>query len=219
MAILAVADFRAPITNPATANLALTTTEAADALVTSTITAMTARLEDYCHDKFESASVTVELTGNGLDRLYLPYRFTAISSVKTYDVDGTETVQTSTNYVLHPSLNSTGSATVGELDWLDVEYLGDGLNDTEFAPYTWPYQRRIVVAGTAGWTTTPTDIKRALALMVFNHLKPIRNDLGFATRWTDGTAEYSISQTEPTGIPEADEIIARYTRITSLGVG
>lgn len=220
MAYLAFADFRTATLTEFCAQLALTTTEASDANLTSAIARFSQRLDDYTNDRFESEALTLEMDGEGTAKLILPKRCTAVGTVKTRDDADVLTLQAAAVYRLHSSLYSTGSKRLGEFDWIEVVPDGNGLASVTGSAYVWPRGPRTVqVVGTFGWTTTPGDVKRAVALMVYDHFKPRAEDLRRASAWAIAETRYEIARTLPTGIPEADEVIANYRREGDVAVG
>lgn len=229
MAYVIPADFRTATLAEYAAGLALSTTEVAstgsDALLTATIARVSQMFNDYTNDVFESESLTLELDGDGTDRLMLPKRCTAVTTVKLRGTDGTlGSAQTSTVYRLHSSLYSTGSKRSGEFDWIDVVPLGSGLASGLEGPYAWPCGPQTVqVVGTFGWTTTPAAVKRAVSLMVYDHWKPTRADIRAAESVTNNNVIVRYALPDPendiwTGISEVDGIIKQYRRDSSLVV-
>jgi hypothetical protein len=193
-----------------------------DAAITSAIARMSQRIDDVTNDHFESETVTLELDGDGTDRLMLPKRCTAVTTIKTRDSAAVLTTQAATVYRLHSSLYSTGSKRLeqGGLDWVDIVPLSAGLSLSLEGPWAWPCGPQTVqVVGTFGWTTTPGDIKRLTALLVYDHFKPIRSDLRRTDQFTTpGGERVLMADTDPFGIPEADDIVASYRRVNALPV-
>ena len=219
MAYITAADFRTATLAEYCANLNLGTAEATDAQLTSAIDGLGQRLDRFTNDHFETESITIVLEGAGgagSPRLVLPKRCTAVSSVSVVDSYGTATVQTSSVYRLHSSLYSSGSRRRGEIDFLELVYGAGGLAGYPFSqvdPYVWPADANsISMTGTFGWTTTPRDIKNALAIMVWDHFKLQRGDIRRATRWATTDVTVEVGDPNPTGIPEVDQIIEAFTR-------
>lgn len=229
MAYVAVADFRTGTLAEYCVGLALTTTEASDAQLTAAITRISTRIDQYTNDHFESASATYDLNGSGTSRIYLPARATAITSVSTRDYAGNLTVQASTAYRFHSSLNAAGSAVVDDFDWVDVipgQYLTSVATpwvDPDYSAAAWPAGAQTIrVIGTFGWLVTPPEIKRATALLVYDHFKPTNQNLRFVSAMSTADANYTFVAPDadnPTGLVEADSIIARYRRDAYLLVG
>lgn len=219
MAYIAAADFREATPAEYCSGLALTTAEASDATLGSAIARLSQRFDDLTSDHFESETLTLELDGDGTTRILLPRRCTALTTVKTRDQAGTLTLQASTAYRLHSSLDSTGSKRIyGSLDWIDLVPLSGGLVSTVDGPYGWPCGPQTVqVVGTFGWTTCPTDVKRAVALMVYDHFKPISDQTRRAEGWVINGISYTRSVTG-TGLPEVDAVIDDYRRDTDLPI-
>lgn len=220
MSVLAVADFRTATVTSACSGLTLTTTEASDTNLPVEITNQARIFDDETNDHFESEATTLDIDVTyWAGRLYLPRRFTAVSSVQTRDEAGTLTTQDTAVYRLRSSLNSTGSKRVGGFDWLDIVPLSDGLN-TEMGAYCWPVGPQTVrVTGTSGWTVTPGAVKRAVALLVYDHFKPLRNDLRRTDRWQTSDASFNTAESLPWGLPEADTTAENYRRESLPGVG
>lgn len=223
MAYIAPADLRTATLAEYAAGLALSTTEVSsastEALLTATIARVSQLFNDFTNDVFESESLTLELDGDGTSRLMLPKRTTAVTTVKLRDEDGTlGSAQTSTVYRLHSSLYSSGSKRSGEYDWIDIVPLGAGLSNGLEGPYAWPCGPQTVqVVGTYGWTTTPAQVKRAIALMVYDHWKPSRPDIRAAESVSNNNVIVRYALPDPendiwTGISEVDGIIKQYRR-------
>lgn len=231
MTILTPDDFRENSLNEVCIDLDLTTDEADDATLAAAIARLTTRMNRWCRDRFEATTGALEIDGRGTARLMLPQRFTAVTAVKTRDQTGTlSTALDTTGYRLHSSLNAAGNdrndGTESNLDWIDLLPYGTGLATVGIGgdAYCWPYGAGSVqVTGTYGWTTTPTDIKRALALLVWEHVKRQRGDLrgaesvqagGTLVRFvTPNPAEGSYS-----GLVEADEVMASFDRHQRMAV-
>jgi hypothetical protein len=194
-----------------------------DAAITSTIARMSQRFDDLTGDHFSTQTpVTLTLSGNGSRILDLPRRTTALTSVSITDYAGTSTVQAAGVDRLHSSLNSAGSAwtSPGSLDWIEITP-NNFLAGASFGlGYGWPAEpNSVTVVGTFGWTVTPTDVKRAVALMVYDHFKPVADPLRRTIAWASGDAQFSRDQSKPTGLPEVDQIISDYSRSLPAMVG
>jgi hypothetical protein len=96
MAYITFADFRSATVAEYCQGLTLTTTEASDTNLPIAIARFSQRFDDFTNDHFESASLTLELDGEGEGRIYLPKRCTAVSTVKIRDENGTLTTQDTT---------------------------------------------------------------------------------------------------------------------------
>lgn len=193
-----------------------------DALITSAITRMSQRFDDLTNDHFETqTATTLTLTSNGTRILDLPRRCTAVTTVSVTDYAGTTTAQTAGVFRLHSSLNAAGSAwtSPGALDWLEL-LPSQFLVGASFGyGYAWPTESNsVTVLGTFGWTVTPTDVKRAVALMVYAEFAPQADVLGHVTQWLDAGTIYQRS-VGPTGLPAVDELVERYKRTQPVMVG
>lgn len=220
MAYLTPADFRTATLNEVCQGLALAAgapDNVSDAFLTAAIARLTVRLDELTNDHFESQSLTIDLTGDGTSTLTLPIRCTAVSQVRTLDPLGNYTTQLATSYRLVSSLDAAGATRVIQQadDYLDIP-TGQFLSLYWGAGRRWPAEANGVrVIGTFGWTVTPPDIKRALALMVFDHFKPLGQTLRRATQYQTSDAVYSFGagdEDHPTGLWEVDEIVKDYLR-------
>lgn len=215
MAYLVASAFRDATKAWYTAGITLSEEEAPTADITSAIDNFSKAFDDWTNDHYESESSTVELDGDGSARLLLPKRFTALTTVKTRDSAGTLTLQSSSVYRLISSLESTGSRRRSKdaLDFLEVIPYGTGLSATVEGPYVWPCGPQTVqVIGTSGWTTTPERVKRAVALLVYNHFRPRGDSVMRATRWQTEGGAYERELDSVSGLPEVDDIIADLRR-------
>lgn len=221
MTYLVANDFRAASFDPACNGLLLSDDEANDPRLVEVIASVTQRINAITSDQFEtsgSIALEVDVQWNS-PRLYLPRRTTGVTQVATRDYAGTLTVQAATVYRVHSSLDTAGAVKVGELDYIDIVLDGAGLAGVSW-PFMWPFGTQTVqVTGTFGWTVTPGDIKRACALMVWDVFKREAGDVRRASRWARGDLTVERATDTATGLPEADEILASYTRETRVGVG
>src|SRR5207244_1934379 len=79
-----------------------------------------------------------------------------------------------------------------------------------FLPY-WGWQMplgrgAIQVTGNFNYNTAPDRIKRAVALLVWDHVRMAGPDVREAVRWQTADATYDRSVSTPTGLPEVDQI-------------
>jgi hypothetical protein len=226
MAYLAFADFRTATLNEVCQGLSLTVGEAPDASLTTAIARMSMRVDDWTNDHFESQSgiETLDVPYESIF-LYLPRRCTAVTLVQTQDPTGLATTQAATSYRLLSSLDAAGAnlrEAQASTDKLTiVPPPGNGLVVTlSTTPWVWPVgPATVLVTGTYGWTVCPGDIKRALALLVYYHFKPIRADLRMAETVSVADSTIRFGATFPSGIPEADDIIFDYKRDLAVYVG
>ncbi len=224
MAYVTVANLRPDTAAEYAQGVTLTAAEASDARLTAAIAAISERLDRLTNDHFETQTgVTLEVdVTDHTGRLALPRRTTAVTTVKTRDELGVLTTQASTTYRFRSSLDAAGATRIGESDYLDIIPEGVGLTLTPWA-WSWPYGTQTVqVLGTFGWTVTPRDIKRAVAVLAFDHFKEQRGDLGRAVRYTTGeiAVERSVPDADhPTGLLEVDAIVTDYHRYAGAMVG
>lgn len=217
-ALLLPADFREAGLKEYCAGYALSDDKADDTRLADAIARMTKRFEVATADLFSSTTATYTLAG-GSRRVFLPHRCTAVTTLKTVDYAGAETTQAAALYRLHSSLDATGSEAIGKTDYAEIiEGYSTGLLST-YSPYRFDSGSGTVkITGTFGWTVAPSDVKHAIAILVYDHFQPIRNDLRQTERWSADGASYDRAQTEPFGLPEVDGIVAAYQRAVTVGV-
>lgn len=205
MAYIAAADFREKTVQPYTANLVLDEGAGTDAYLDLVIAQMTAQVEIDLNDEFEPPNPdnneTIKIDNDNPYKLYIPRRVRSIASVQTRSYQ-TMTTQASTTYYHRRSLNSTGDAMVNNRkhDWLEPL---PGLTVS-----CWPTGGEAVwITGTFGWSAVPDDIKRLVALRVYDQIKssadPLSNILQRNT--LDAQITYGPSR-------EALAITQRYQR-------
>src|SRR6266540_2825595 len=210
MSYLTAADFRTATIAEFCIGIPLSASDIDDTKLAAVIARESAHFDWLTNDHFESATLTLELNGTGNLSVVLPKRCTAVTTLQTRASDGTLTTQGTTLWRLVSSLNSAGSEALGDIDRIEIvpgKYL-TGLNSWDVTCY-WPTgPRAIVVTGTFGWTVTPADVKRAVALLVWHSVK-LRNDpLRVATAYNTADASVSVAVIPP----EAQDIIAMRTR-------
>ena len=167
---------------------------------------MTARVEADLRDDFEpptpDSDVALDVDGTGTWLLYLPRRVRSLTTVQTRDSYGTLTTQTATSYRLKGSLNAAGTAMAdgAKLDWLEAL---EGLSTI-----VWPYGTSTVcLTGKYGWAAVPTDIKRLVALRVYDLAKAKADPLSNITQRTTADATIILGDSR-----EIADIEARYRR-------
>lgn len=205
-------DFRGSSLAEFCSGLELTDAEAETSRLTATIARCSQRFDNATNDHFSSETpVTMTLHGDGTPRLELPRRTTALTSVAIVNWVGTSTVQASTVYRLHPSLDAGAEVrTPGASDYIDIipGQVLSGLSSGSGS--CWPTETNsVVVIATTGWTTTPADVKRAVALLVYAEYKPQAPVLSVVSSWNNAGTNYQRSP-GPFGIPVADDIAAAY---------
>ena len=209
MAYVAAADFRERTVKPYCANLILGEADGLDAYIDLIITQVTTQVELDLADDFEPAGgdpdETLDVTGWGTSRLYAPRRVRALTTVSTRPSWETS-FSTTTAYRLHKSLNAAGTAMVDGAgsDWLDAM---PGLTYG-----VWPHGADTVrLVGKFGWAAVPDDIKRLVALKVYDIIKGSSDPLSrIVQRQTLGaTITYGPS-------PEITDIVNRYRRSPAL---
>lgn len=206
MAYIAAADFRERSVKPYCANLILGETDGTDSYLDLIIAQVTTQVELDLNDDFEpptpDVDEVIETNGNGLFTLYLPRRTRSLTAVKTRDMLGTLTTQAATSYRLRSSLNAAGTAMTDgrKLDVLEAL--------TGLTTGVWPIgAMSLQLTGKFGWAVVPDDIKRLVALMVYDQIKGSTDPLSrIVQRQTlDATITYGPSQ-------EITDIMRRYRR-------
>jgi hypothetical protein len=210
VAYIAAADFRERTVKPHCANLILSENDGLDAYIDLVITQVSTQVELDLADDFDpptpDTDEIISVDGSGWSRLYLPRRVRSLTTVETRALE-VYTVQASTKWRLRKSLNTAGTAMVeGRVsDWLDAVSLSTTV---------WPYGADTVrLTGKFGWAAVPDDIKRLLALKVYDLIKGSTDPLSrIVQRQTlDATITYGPSS-------EITDIMSRYQR-TPLVVG
>ena len=170
---------------------------------------MTTQVELDLADDFEPAGgdpdETITVTGWGTSRLYAPRRVRSLTTVSVR-WPWVTTFTATTAYRLHKSLNAAGTAMIdgANSDWLDampgLTYGG------------WPAGADTVqLVGKFGWAAVPDDIKRLVALKVYDQIKGSADPLSrIVQRQTiDATITFGPS-------PEITDITNRYRRSPAL---
>ena len=209
MTYIAAADFRERTVAPHCAGLILGETDGLDSYIDLIIARIVTQIELDLGDDFEPAGgdpdETVECDGSGRPRMYTPRRVRALTTVKTRADDGTLTTIATSGYRRHPSLDTAGTSM---LDGSRLDYL-EHLSDV------WPLGTQTVqLVGKFGWSAVPTDIKRLVALKVYDQIKakadPLSNIIQRQT--LDATITYGPST-------EVADIENRYRRSLPVYVG
>ena len=214
MAYIAAADFRERTVKPYCSNLILGEADGLDAYIDLVITQVTTQVELELSDDFEPAGgdpdETLDVDGTGRTRLYVPRRVRSLTTVKTRDALGALTTQASTLWRLRKSLNAAGTAMLDgqRLDWLDVI---DGKALVTVGSI-WPEGTQTVqLVGKFGWAAVPDDIKRLVALKVYDQIKSSTDPLSriIQRQTLDATITYGPPE-------EITNIEKRYRRQPAL---
>lgn len=211
MAYIAAADFRERTVKPYCANLLLVEADGTDAYLDLIIAQVTTQVELDLADDFEPAGgdpdETIDVDGYGTTRLYTPRRVRSLTTLQSRWSDvSTFTTVAATAYRLRKSLNSGGTAMVDgrRSDFIDaLPGLFTGV---------WPYGAETVrLTGKFGWAAVPDDIKRLVALKVYDQIKGNADPLSrIVQRQTfDATITYGAST-------EVTDIESRYRRTPAL---
>lgn len=216
MAYIAAADLRERTRKSWAADIVLTENEGTDAYLDLVIAQVASQVELDLGDDFDPPSPdndeTLLVQGWGTSRLRVPRRVRSLTTVEVLtSPPSTYQTQVSTSYALRKSLNSTGTAMLPgpdgrgrKHDWLEAY---PGLTTT-----SWPCAADAVrLTGKFGWAAVPDDIKRLVALKVYEMVKAKADPLSRITqRFTaDATVLYGESR-------EITDITTRYQRGMAL---
>lgn len=218
MAYVVPNDFRPDTLQAWTLGLPLTVSEAPDAVLTATIAAVALSVDQLCDDHFEpETGATVYINGRGLRTLYLPKRIRAVTSVAFRQLDATYVTQTATTYVVEGSALAAATeadVNVSGPDYLEATSSVSSALGGAWSGGVWPTGARAVrVIGDFSWPVVPSNIKRAVALLVWNWLKPTNDALRRADSMSTQEATYNLSA-GLTGMPEADRLLRMYRRFS-----
>jgi hypothetical protein len=200
LAYAVAADFRELTQKPWCRNLVLGEGDCSDAQLTSLIAQMAGQVEQDLDDDFDPPNPdndeTIYVDGTIGSRLFIPRRVRSLTTVSSRNLsNGNITAIPTSRYLLRSSLNAAGTAMVErrKRDWLDSNS-GD----------TWFSSGGIQLIGKFGWAVVPDDIKRLVALRVYDMVKATGDPLSTVTQRV--TADHSEL------VGESREI----TRITAL---
>ena len=213
MAYVQLNDFRSASLAEFCRGIPLTAAEADDTDLAAAIARMQLRVDDFTNDRFEAFTTTYLLDGRGRIRLVLPNRCMSVATVKTRDNVGTLTTQATTVWRLVQSLTESGTQPISSFDYLAVvpgQQLA-GMNSWDW-PYAWPTGPNTVeVTGSFGWPSPPSDIRRATALMVWDHFRGLDPMRRSATSWATLDTTYGPTSGS-TQLQEANQILTEYRR-------
>lgn len=230
MTYVVAADFRPGSGKWYTHGLELTDDDADANALSDAIAAQSQAFDLYTADHFSpepgdfpETTTTIDLTGQGGAHLYVPKRIRGIANVWLRNYLGDLTLQDPAVYRVTQSLLS-GERQEADLDMISI-VPGRYLNQTAFSPSwdwdypasytTWPIGVDTVsVEGTFSWATTPEPVKRAVALMVYDTIKPSAPGIHTASEWSTQSARFVLPapDTNMTGLMEVDRIIGQFTR-------
>jgi hypothetical protein len=179
VAYLAAADFRERTQKPWCVGLLLTEGDATDAQLDLFIAQTAAQVELELQDDFDPPTPdndeTIYVDGSIGSRLYIPRRVRSLTTVSTRNLAGTLSAVASTSYRLNSSLNAAGTAMRENRmrDWIDSS-----------SGTTWNWSGGVQLIGKFGWAAVPADIKRLVALRVYDVAKATGDPLSRITQRT-----------------------------------
>jgi len=201
MTYAVAADFREASRKPWTKSLVLTEGDCSDAELDLLIAQVAGLIELELDDDFDPPNPdndeTIIVEGTIGSRLWIPRRVRSLTSVGTRSLAGVVTAISSTAYRLHSSLVG-GTAMVDgnrKRDWLD------SLSSTTWA------DDGVQLVGKFGWAAPPNDIRRLVALRVYDMVKPTGDPLSSVVQRQ--TADGSLVMGESR---EMARIVAAYGR-------
>jgi len=212
MALLTAADFRSSTKIWPDIELAGgTATAVTDATITSAVTAATRIVNKYCRDDFEGDTTTagtIIMDGSGERSLVLTQRIQngSVTSVAERDADGNYTTIDSTDYRVYTSLDSAGTDPYA--DAVDViEYIAEDSTWTEGV-------LNVRVVAKFGWNTAPWEVKRAVALIVYDMLSGKNAGMHRASEWQTPNMSFNRAEDAFMGIPEVRDLLEQYRQFT-----
>jgi hypothetical protein len=207
MAYVVAADFREASRKPWTKSLILTESDCSDAELDLLITQVAGLLELELDDDFDPPNPDVDETivveGTIGSRLWIPRRVRSLTSVGTRSLAGVVTAVSSTAYRLHSSLVG-GTAMVDgnrKRDWLASQ------SETMWA------DDGVQLVGKFGWAAPPADVKRLVALRVYDMVKPTSDPLSTVSQRI--TSDGSLVLGESREIARIVEVYGRRMPVTA----
>jgi hypothetical protein len=202
LAYVAADDFREETRKPWTKGLTLTEGDAGEAELDLLIAQVASLVELELDDDFDPPNPdndeTIYVDGTIGSRLYVPRRVRALTTVSTRSLSGTITAVASTSYRLHSSLNAAGTAMLDgtrKRDWLDS------------SSYTTWASDSIELVGKFGWAAPPNDVRRLVALRVYDMVKATGNPLSTVVARQTADSSETLGESR-----EMARIVAAYTR-------
>jgi len=201
------ADFREASRKPWTKSLVLTEGDCSDAELDLLIAQVAGLIELELDDDFDPPNPdndeTIVVEGTIGSRLWVPRRVRSLTSVGTRSLAGVVTAVSSTAYRLHSSLVG-GTAMVDgnrKRDWLD------SLSSTTWA------DDGVQLVGKFGWAAPPNDIRRLVALRVYDMVKPTSDPLSTVAQRS--TADGSLILGESREIARIVSVYGRRMAVTA----
>jgi len=210
MAYVAPGDLLAKTKKSWAQGYTLTESDGDATYIASVIADVEAWVDLTLDDDFEPAGgdpdTTLDVDGSGMPRLYVPKRVRSLTTVELRDSAGILTAQAATLYRLRSSI--VNGALAGGADYLEL------IGSLSASGGAWPYGINAVkLTGKFGWAAPPAEIKRLVALLVFDRVKSKNGNLRKTEQLQTRDATYTFVDPEDikTGITEADDIIYRYS--------
>jgi hypothetical protein len=210
VAYIIPADFHAASLKWWCKGLTLEIADIPDADMTAVIAAVSDQVDEWCYDHFETVSaVTETYDGYDLTRLAPRRRIQSITTVEIKQYGGAY-------FTLDPTYYEVVSSITGSTVWIDgSDYISVGYGRSLPTPSgRWPhYSAGVRITGNFGWPACPDNIKRVVALLAWDHVKPVGDTLRRAqTLQTESETFDMTGPSTPSGLPEADELLKIYTR-------
>jgi hypothetical protein len=202
MAYIAADDFRQETQQPWCKGLILTDGDAGEAELDPLIAQAAGLIELELDDDFDppdpDADQTIFVDGTVGSRLYVPRRVRSLTTVSTRSLSGTITALPATSYRLHSSLSAAGTG------MLDGNRKRDWLDSLSFT--TWAADG-VELVGKFGWAAVPSDVKRLVALRVYDMVKPTDNPLSTVAQRNTADGSEVLGESR-----EMARIVAAYGR-------
>jgi hypothetical protein len=202
MAYVVAADFREASRKAWTKGLILGENDVNDAELDLVIAQVAGLIELELDDDFDPPSSDVDETivveGTIGSRLWVPRRVRSLTSVGLRSLAGVVTAITASSYRLHSSLNAAGTGMLDgyrKRDWLDSA-----------SSTTWA-DDGVQLVGKFGWAAPPGDIKRLVALRVYDMVKGTADPLSTVSQRVTSDGSLVLGESR-----EMARIVAAYGR-------
>lgn len=207
MTYVAAADFREQTRKPWCKSLVLTEGDAPDTELDLLIAQVAGLVELELDDDFDPPNPdndeTIFVDGTLGSRLYVPRRVRSLTSVSTRSLSGTITAIAATSYRLHSSL-------VAGLAMLDGNRKRDWIESLSYTAWA---ADGIQLVGKFGWAAPPNDIRRLVALRVYDMVKATGDPLSTVSQKV--TSDGSIVLGESREIARIVAVYGRKTPVTA----
>jgi hypothetical protein len=204
---LAPADFRDDTLQWWCRGFALPEVEISDAELTLVIAAKAQEFEGLTHDRFEAVTGPLIVDAYGTPHLSVWHRIRTLTQVETRDAAGTWTIEAAAAYRFEAFTGDILQVKVPQVVTIvPTQFLSNGHGNWPKGPGT------VRLTGTFGWAAVPELVKRAVALMTYDVVKPQSQALYKTERFSLPDVTFNTATSLPTGMPEVDAIIKTFMR-------